>query len=76
MRGTSDLLAETICANMVFKTDVSFVSSKEKLSNRSISEILESLEFTLPADDKDQTFIWQILMVKVYEVTAISILVP
>ena len=39
---------------MVFKTDVTFASLEEKLSNRSFSEILESLEFNPAADDKDQ----------------------
>ena len=53
---------------MVFKTDVTFASLKEKLSNRSFSEILESLEFNPAADDKDQLVIWETRIVKVYEV--------
>ena len=41
VRGTSSLLVERIYSILVFKIDVSFVSLKEEVPNKSISEILE-----------------------------------
>ena len=43
VRGTSNLLAERIQSIVVFKIDVFFVSLKEEIPNKSISEILGSL---------------------------------
>ena len=41
VRGTSNLLVDIILSNMVFKADVFFISLKEEIPNKSISEILE-----------------------------------
>ena len=46
-RGTSNLLNETICSNVVFKIDVFFVLLKEKLPNNSTSKNLESIRFKI-----------------------------
>ena len=43
VRGTSNLLVERIWSIVVFKIDVFFVSLKEEIPNKSVSEILESL---------------------------------
>ena len=43
VRGTSNLLVERIQSIVVFKIDVFFVSLKEEIPNKSISEILGSL---------------------------------
>ena len=43
VRGTSNLLVERIESIMVFKIDVFFVSLKEEIPNKSVSEILGSL---------------------------------
>ena len=43
VRGTSNLLVERISSIVVFKMDVFFVSLKEEIPNKSISQIRESL---------------------------------
>ena len=43
VRGTSNLLVERIWSIVVFKIDVFFVSLKEEVPNKSVSEILGSL---------------------------------
>ena len=43
VRGTSDLLVEKIQSIVVFKIDVFFVSLKEEIPNKSVSDILGSL---------------------------------
>ena len=43
VRGASNLLVERIYPIVVFKIDKLFVSLKEEIPNKSVSEILESL---------------------------------
>ena len=43
VKGTSNLLVERIQSIVVFKIAVFFVSLKEEIPNKSVSEILESL---------------------------------
>ena len=43
VRGTSNLLLERILSTVVFKMDVFYVSLKEEIPNKTVSEILGSL---------------------------------
>ena len=43
VRGTPNLLVERIYSIVIFKKDVSFVSLKEEIPNKSVAEVLESL---------------------------------
>ena len=43
VKGTSNLSIESMQPTGVFKIDVFFVSLKEEISNKSVSEILQSL---------------------------------